>query len=89
MKLECQILLKSPPLNLLAGSAHGLGSGAVADPDQAYGGASQMGGPQNGFHLLKYQRLSATVVGYHTKLLPRVGQKSGCFFDRTMRFFME
>jgi len=41
----------------------------VADPDQAFVGGSQIGGSQKGLHLLKYQRLSATIVGYHTKVV--------------------
>jgi len=32
-------------------------------------GGSQIGRGQKGLHLLKYQRLSATVVGYHTKVV--------------------
>jgi len=31
-------------------------------------GASPIGGRQKGIHLLKYQILSATIVGYHTKV---------------------
>jgi len=41
----------------------------VADPDQAFWGGSPIGVRQKGLHLLKYQRLSATVVGYHTKVV--------------------
>jgi len=38
----------------------------VADPDQAFGGGSQIGAAKNS-HLFKYLRLPATIVGYHTK----------------------
>ena len=40
----------------------------MADTDQAFGEGSQIGGCQKGLHLLKYQRLSATIVGYHINL---------------------
>jgi len=40
----------------------------VADPDQAFGGGRQIGGSQKGIHLFKYQ-MSATIVGYHIKVV--------------------
>jgi len=42
---------------------------------------------QKCLHLLKYQRLSATIVGCHTKLLAFVGQKVAIFVGQTMRIF--
>jgi len=41
---------------------------AVADPDQMLGGQSNKG-HQKSLHLFKYQRLSATIAEYHTKLV--------------------
>jgi len=41
------------------------GPAPVADPDQAFGGGSQIGRRQKSLHLLKYQRLSATIVVSH------------------------
>jgi len=52
---------------------------AVADPDQAFGGGSQIGGRQEGLHLLKYQNLSATIVGCHTKMVTFCRPKIGYF----------
>jgi len=45
----------------------------VADPDQAFGGRQKCP------HLLKYQRLSATIVVCHTKEAIFCRSKSGCF----------
>ena len=43
------------------------------------GGGSQIGERQGGLHLLKYQRLSATIVGCHTKVVIFCQPKSGYF----------
>jgi len=51
----------------------------VADPDQAFGEGSQIGGRQEGLHLLKYQSLSATIVGCNTKMVTFCRPKSGSF----------
>jgi len=50
----------------------------VADSDQAFGG-SQIGGRQEGLHLLKYQSLSATIVGCNTEVATFCRPKSGYF----------
>jgi len=42
-------------------------------------GGSQIGGRQEGLHLLKYQSLSATIVGCNTKVVTFCRPKSGCF----------
>jgi len=53
---------------------------AVADPDQAFGGqGSQIGRRQKGLHLFKCQRLSATIVGFHTKAVTFCRPKRGYF----------
>jgi len=56
---------------------------AVADPDQAFGGGSQIGGRLKCLHLLKYQRLSATKEVFFCK------SKVAIFVGRTMLFFRE
>jgi len=53
-------------------------SWSVADPDRRLGG-SQIGGRQKCLHLLKYQRLSATIVVCHTKEVIFCRSKSGYF----------
>jgi len=62
---------------------------AVADPDQAFGGGSQIGRRQKCLHLLKYQKLSATTIVCHTKEVIFCRSKSGFFVGRTMLFFRE
>jgi len=52
---------------------------AVADPDQAFGGGSQIGRRQKCLHLLKYQKLSATTIVCHTKKVIFCRSKSGFF----------
>ena len=47
-------------------------------PSDAHGG-SQIGGRQKGLHLLKYERLSATIVVCHTKVVTFCRSKSGYF----------
>jgi len=51
----------------------------LADPDQAFGGCSQIGGRQEDLHLLQYQSLSATIVGCNTKVVTFCRPKSGYF----------
>jgi len=55
----------------------------VADPNQTFEGGSQIGGCQEGLYLLKYQRLSTTIVGCNTKVVTKVVNfcrpKSGYF----------
>jgi len=58
---------------------------SVADPDQVFGGGSQIAGRQKGLHLLKYQRLSATFAGCHTKVVTFCRPKSGYFCMRFSR----
>ena len=43
------------------------------------GGDSQIGGRQEGLHLLKYQSVSATIVGCHTKVVTFCRSKSDYF----------
>ena len=60
-----------------------IGAVSVADPDQAFGWGSQIGGRQkcclNTKGLLKYQRLSAKIVLYPTKEAIFCWSISGCF----------
>ena len=54
---------------------------SVADPDQAFGGGGQSNrGAPKGLHLLKYQRLSATIVWCHTKVVTFYRPKRGYFY---------
>jgi len=57
---------------------------SVADPDLAF-----TEGRKKGLHLLKYQRLSATIVGCHRKVFTFVGLNVAIFVGRTMRFSRE
>jgi len=50
-------------------------------------GGSQIWGRQEGLHLHKYQSLSATIVGCHTKVVTFCRPKVAIFVGRTMRFF--
>ena len=52
---------------------------SVADPDEAFGGGQSNWGRQKCFHLLKYQRLPATIVVCHTKEAIFCRSKSGYF----------
>jgi len=52
------------------------------------GGQSNWG-RQKGLHLLKYQRLSATIVVCHTKEVTFCKPKVAIFVGRSMRFFKE
>jgi len=56
-----------------------LPSEPLAHPDQAFGGGSQIEGRQKCLHLLKYQRLSATIVVRHTKEVIFCRSKCGYF----------
>jgi len=59
------------------------GIGSVADPDQAFGGGSQIGGRQNVF------TCSNTKGCLRQKKLSFVGQKVVIFVGGTMLFFRE
>jgi len=49
--------------------ARGIFQKSVADPGEAFGRGSQLGGRLKRFHLFPYPRSSATIVGYHTKVV--------------------
>jgi len=62
---------------------------AVADPDQAFGGGSQIEGRQKGLHLLNTEGcLQKSLCVTHKRLLFG-GQKVAIFVGRTTRFFRE
>jgi len=51
----------------------------VADPDQAFGGQSNKETSKI-LHLFKYPSFSATIIGYHRKVvIPFLGQENGYF----------
>ena len=54
-----------------------------------WGGGSQIGGRQKGLHLLKYQRLSSTIVVCHKNELTFCRPKSGYFCSSNYAIFQE
>jgi len=62
---------------------------SVADPEQAFGGGSQIGGRQEGFTCLNTRVCLRKSLGVTQKCLPFVGQKVAIFVSKTMLFFRE
>jgi len=64
-------------------------SPAVADPDQAFGGAVKLGGAKMVFTCLNTKVCLRQSLGAIQKWLPFVGQKVSIFVGRTTGFFRE